>query len=199
MTESNEIWAIVLAAGASTRMKTQKLLLPFNGKSMIETVLDNVALSIGKNIIVVLGSHRNEIRKVIGNRQVCFCVNENFMDGMLSSVICGFSALPKSAKAVLLFLGDQPNIPHAVTDKVVKAWRRNNKGIVIPTFNSRRGHPGLFEIKYITEIGKLDPTKGLRTLSERYKNDVLEVECNFPAILKDIDTPEEYQMEINKN
>jgi molybdenum cofactor cytidylyltransferase len=107
--------------------------------------------------------------------------------------------LPKSASVALLFLGDQPQIPRTVTDKVIETWRRNNKGIVIPTFDGRRGHPGLFETKYVPEIEKLNPTKGLRTLSEKYKNDVLEVECNIPAILRDIDTPEEYQMEINKN
>ena len=195
----DEVWAIVLAAGASTRMKRQKLLLPFNGKSVVETVVDNAALSLGSKIMVVLGSHRDQIRNKIGNRQVHFCVNENFMDGMLSSVICGFRALPKSASAALVFLGDQPMIPHEVADKIVKAWRVGNKGIVIPTFDGKRGHPVLFATKYMPEIEKLNPATGLRVLSEKYRSDVLEVECNIPAILKDIDTPEEYQMEINKN
>ena len=165
---------------------------------MIETVIDQVALSVKKNIVVVLGSHRDEILRQIGNKPVHFCVNENYMDGTLSSVICGFKALPKSASAALLFLGDQPGIPYTVTNKVIETWLRNNKGIVIPVFDGRRGHPGLFETKYISEIEKLDPTKGLRILSEIYKNDVFEVECNDSAILRDIDTPEEYQMEINK-
>jgi len=193
----DEIWAIVLAAGASTRMKRQKLLLPFNGKSIIETVVENVARTVQTNIMVVLGSHRHEIQRAIGTIPAHFCVNENYLDGMLSSVICGFRALPKSASAALLFLGDQPQIPHKVTDLVIQTWRRNDKGIVIPTFNGRRGHPGLFETKYIPEIEKLDPEKGLRALAEKFKNDVLEVECNIPAILRDIDTPEDYRLEIN--
>jgi molybdenum cofactor cytidylyltransferase len=193
----NEVWAIILAAGASTRMKRQKLLLPYNGKTIIETVVENAARSVNTNILVVLGSHREQIQEQIVNYQVNFCVNENYMDGMLSSAICGFRALPASAKAALIFLGDQPQIPSEVAGLVIETWLQSKKGIVMPTFNGRRGHPVLIETRYITEIEKLDPNKGLRTLSEIFKDDVIEVECDVPEILRDIDTPEEYE-EISK-
>lgn len=194
-----EIWAIILAAGASTRMKQQKLLLPFNGKTIIETVVENVARSVNSNIMVVLGSHHEQIQEQIVNYPVKFCVNENYMSGMLSSAICGFRALPFEAKAALIFLADQPQIPPQVTDLVIKAWIQSGKGIVMPTFNGRRGHPVLIETRYKAEIEHLDPEKGLRTLSEKFKDDVYEVECIIPEILRDIDTPEEYQYEISKN
>lgn len=194
-----EIWAIILAAGASTRMKQQKLLLPFNGKTIIETVVENVARSVSSNILVVLGSHREQIQEQLVNSAVKIGVNENYMDGMLSSAICGFRALPGEAKAALIFLADQPQIPAQVTDLVIKAWIESGKGIVIPTFNGRRGHPVLIETRYKADIERLDPEKGLRVLSEKFKNDVFEVECSIPEILRDIDTPEEYQFEINKN
>lgn len=194
----NEIWAIILAAGASTRMHQQKLLLPFQDKTIIETVIDNAALEVDKNIMIVLGSHREEIVGQIGNRSVNYCVNEDFMDGMLSSVICGYNALPVNAKATLIFLGDQPQIPKQVPKIVIEAWQQNNKGIVIPTYKGKRGHPCLIETKYKYEIEKLDPAKGLRMLSQKFKDDVFEVECNIPEILRDIDTPEEYKMVINK-
>lgn len=195
----NEIWAIILAAGASTRMKSQKLLLPFNGITIIETVVENVARSVGSNIMVVLGSHSEEIKSAIENHKFHFCVNQNYMDGMLSSVICGFRDLPKEAKAALVFLGDQPQIPPKAAKLVINAWKKSKKGIVMPTFNGKRGHPVLIETRYKTEIENLDPEKGLRTLSEKYKNDVFEVECEIPEILRDIDTPAQYQSEINKN
>jgi molybdenum cofactor cytidylyltransferase len=195
----NEIWAIILAAGTSTRMKRQKLLLPFIGKTIIETVVENVEQSVGKNIMIVLGSHSKEIKTAVGNHNLQFCVNENYMNGMLSSAICGFRALPPEVKAALVFLGDQPQIPSHAASLVIDAWKQSKKGIVMPTFNGRRGHPVLIETRFKTEIEKLDPERGLRTLSEKYKNDVLEVECEIPEILKDIDTPEEYEREINKN
>jgi molybdenum cofactor cytidylyltransferase len=194
-----EIWAIILAAGASTRMNRQKLLLAFNGKTIIETVVENVARSVNSNILVVLGSHREQIQNQIGNKQIHFCVNETYLDGMLSSVICGFRALPGEAKATLVFLGDQPQIPGQVADLVIKTWIQSGKGIIMPVFNGKRGHPVLIETRYKTEIEKLDPEKGLRALSEKFKDDVQEVKCNLPEILRDIDTPEEYEAEINKN
>ena len=194
-----EIWAIILAAGASTRMKQQKLLLPFNGKTIIETVVENVARSVSSNILVVLGSHREQIQEQLVNSAVKIGVNENYMDGMLSSAVCGFRALPGEAKAALIFLADQPQIPAQVTDLVIKAWIESGKGIVIPTFNGRRGHPVLIETRYKADIERLDPEKGLRVLSEKFKNDVFEVECSIPEILRDIDTPEEYLFAINKN
>ncbi len=193
----NEIWAIILAAGASTRMNRQKLLLPFNGKTIIETVVENVLQSVNSNVIVVLGSHRKQIQEQLVKYDIKLCVNENYMDGMLSSAICGFSALPEEAKAVLIFLGDQPQVPSEVTDLVIKAWQHSDKGIIMPTFKGKRGHPVLIETKYKMEINRLDPEKGLRTLSEKFKDDVFEVECLVPDILWDIDTPEEYENAIS--
>ena len=195
----SEIWAIILAAGASTRMKEQKMLLPFKDSSVIETVVKNAYEVVDGNIMVVLGSHRDEIEKQIENLNIETCVNKNYPDGMLSSVICGFDALPERAKAALVFLGDQPQISVSVAKKVVNAWKQSNKGIVIPTFNYRRGHPALIETKYKIEIQKLDHEKGLRSLYRKFTDDILEVECNFPEILWDIDTPEDYKMIINLN
>ena len=194
----NEVWAIILAAGASTRMRKQKMLLPFYDKTIIETVIENTADALGENIMVVLGSHKEEIIAQIGNLPVNYCVNNNFMEGMLSSVICGFEALPENVSAVVILLGDQPQIPACVTKRVIKAWQQNNKGIVIPTFEGKRGHPCLIETKYKYEIKMLDPEKGLRMLSQKFEEDVLEIECNLSEILRDIDTPEEYKMEISK-
>jgi molybdenum cofactor cytidylyltransferase len=193
----DKVWAIVLAAGASTRMKKQKLLLPFNGKTIIETVIQNILADLGNNILVVLGSHHLEIKNQIGKLPVKTCMNQNYAEGMLSSVICGFRALPAEANAALVFLGDQPQIPGEVTRLVIKAWQNSEKGIVIPVTNGRRGHPVLIETKYKSEIEKLDPEKGLRQLMEKFAEDVEETECNLPEILRDIDTPEEYSREIN--
>jgi molybdenum cofactor cytidylyltransferase len=192
----NEIWAIVLAAGASSRMEQQKLLLPFQESTVIEKVIRLAEHVVKSNIVVVLGADHEKVRRQTGNPDLKYAVNENFKDGMLSSVICGFEALPENARAAVLFLGDQPQIPADVPLQVVSAWREKNKGIVIPACSGKRGHPVLIETRYKDEIKKLDPEKGLRILSEKFKTDVYEVECNAPEILRDIDTPEDYANEI---
>lgn len=192
----NKIGAIVLAAGASTRMKKQKMLLPFGDETIIERVIKNIKPLIDSNIQVVLGSHYEEICKKISNLQVDICKNENYREGMLSSVICGFNSLPGNMKVVLIFLGDQPQIPSDVIRKVISAWEESEKGIVIPTFDGRRGHPILIETRYRNEIENLDRNEGLRQLMRLFEEDVYEVECGRNEILRDIDTPDDYQFEI---
>ena len=193
-----EIWAIILAAGSSTRMKMQKLLLPFKGKTMIETVIENAVSIAGKNIMVVLGSNREAISEKIEHLRVKHTVNKNYQNGMLSSAICGIQALPETAGAFLIFLGDQPQIPSSVAKFVIEAWKKSGKSIIVPVYKNRRGHPVLIETRFIPEIEKLDQNRGLKQLLEKYPNEVYEVNCYLPEILRDIDTPEEYKLEISK-
>lgn len=193
-----EIWAIILAAGESKRMKVPKMLLPFNGKTMIEMVIENVIGSEVFRILVVLGSNRDEILGSISNLPVDHCYNENYRKGMLSSVQCGFKNLPADFEAVLVFPGDQPFIEPDVIDLIIKSYRETRKGIIIPVYVNKRGHPVLIDRRYADEINTLEENEGLRSLSNLHKEDVLEVKTNSPGILKDFDTKEDYLNELNK-
>jgi molybdenum cofactor cytidylyltransferase len=190
-------WAIILAAGSSRRMGSQKLLLPFAGNTIIETVIDNVLSSSIDHVMVVLGPKQEEIMQVIGNRPVQFCHNIEHEKGMLSSIICGIRALPANAVTALIFLGDQPGISPDVTNTVIEAYNKELFGIVIPVHNHRRGHPLLVDMKYRKEIEKLDLEEGLRALRHLFPQDVLEVEVEEPGILVDIDTREDYKNATN--
>jgi len=191
-------WAVILAAGSSRRMGTQKLLLPFGASTMIETVVDHVLSSTIKNIMVVLGPDPEKVKEVLAQKPIKFCHNQDHEEGMLSSVICGFRALPDEAEAALIYLGDQPGIPAEVTDRVIEAYDDDLFGIVIPVYDHRRGHPLLVDMKYRSEIEKLDLEQGLRALRHQFPEDVLEVEVNEPGILVDIDTREDYSNATKK-
>lgn len=185
-------WAIILAAGSSTRMGKQKLLLPYKGSTIIETVIDNVLASKVDHIMVVLGADHERVTPILKAKEVHYCHNREHHRGMLSSVICGFRALPDDANTGLVYLGDQPEIPARVTDAVINAYNDDIKGIVIPVYNHRRGHPLLVDLKYRRDIDKLDLEQGLRSLMHLFPQDVLEVEVDDPGILVDIDTEEDY-------
>lgn len=186
-------WAIILAAGSARRMGSQKLLLPFGESTMIETVVDNVLSADIKHVMVVLGANREEVRETLGDRPVQFCFNEAHEEGMLSSVQCGIRALPEEASFALIFLGDQPGIPPAVTNLVIETYQEELVGIVIPVHEHRRGHPLLVDLKYRKQIEQLDLEEGLRSLRHHFPNDVMEVEVTEPGILVDIDTPSDYK------
>ena len=192
-------WAIILAAGSSRRMGTQKMLLPFNKSIIIETVINNVLNSMIDNVMVVLGADHDKIRNALNHLPVQFCHNEQHGTGMLSSVMCGFRSLPENANAALIYLGDQPGIPPIVTDTILEAYNEDLMGIVIPVYNHRRGHPLLVDLKYRWEIQKLDLEQGLRSLMHLFPEDVLEVEVDEPGILVDIDTKEDYTKATKQN
>ena len=191
-------WAIILAAGSSRRMGSQKLLLPYGSTTMIETVVDQVQKSNIEHVLVVLGPEPGKVKKVLANKAVKFCLNTRHEEGMLSSVICGIRALPQEAEAALIYLGDQPEIPPEVSNRVLEAYDDDLFGIVIPVYNHRRGHPLLVDMKYRREIEKLDLEQGLRALRHQFPEDVLEVDVDAPGILVDIDTREDYSNATKK-
>ena len=193
-----DLAAIILAAGASMRMKQQKMLLPFGSKTIIETIIDKAKKCLGE-VIVVLGANHLEVREKIRNYETVTCLNADYQSGMLSSVICGFHSISSTIKAVLVFLGDQPQIPEPVIKLVIEAWKKSQKGIIIPTFKGERGHPVLIETRFRSAVESLDPQKGLRQLMVLYKDEIFEIECDFSEILRDIDTPEDYQNELKIN
>lgn len=192
-----EIWAIILAAGESKRMGSPKMLLPFNGSTMMECVITNVAKSIVDKIVVVVGAERETLTQLAGKLNVEYCYNENFKEGMLSSVQCGFRYLPSGCKGSLVFQGDQPLITFDTINAVINGYASSEKGIVIPVFDKKRGHPILIDMKYRNDIDKLSPDKGLRSLAYRFPADVLEVDTYEPGILRDFDTYEQYKKGIN--
>jgi molybdenum cofactor cytidylyltransferase len=111
---------------------------------------------------------------------------------MLSSVRRGLSALPPSARAAAFILADQPEVASSVIDLMIEAYRREKKGIVLPVYRKKRGHPLLIDLKYRREIESLSPDIGLRGLLREHRDDILEVRVSSPAVLKDIDNPDDY-------
>lgn len=192
------IYAIILAAGGSVRMGARKMLLPYRGMTIIEKVVEIVLKSGIDRIIVVTGSGKEEISKVIRRLPVEQCYNDNWKTGMLSSVKCGFRSLPETCRAAIVFLGDQPMIDVKTIEEVAYAYSKTGKGIIMPVYNKKRGHPLLIDTKYSDELENLNPGEGLRMLAHKFPVDVLEVETDDPATLKDIDTPEDYRNELNQ-
>jgi molybdenum cofactor cytidylyltransferase len=186
------IWAVVLAAGESRRMGQPKLLLPYGDGTIIEKVVRNVASSRADRAMIVLGGNRREIEEKMRAVAIKRVVNRRYKEGMFSSIRRGLSALPASAGAAVFVLADQPDVPTSVIDLLIEAYRREKKGIVLPVFRKKRGHPLLLDLKYRREIEALSPDIGLRGLLRKHPDDILEVRVSSPAVLKDIDDPDDY-------
>ena len=189
------IWAVILAAGESRRMGTQKLLLSFGETTVVGAVAGTALVSRADRVLAVLGADGDAVRQRLEPLAIDFAVNENFAQGMLSSVQAGFGALPADAEAAIIMLGDQPFLPARVVDAVVEAFRRSGKGIVVPVFQGHRGHPVLVSLKYRDEVLALDPADGLRRLIHAHPEDIFEADVEDANILRDMDVPEDYANE----
>jgi xanthine dehydrogenase accessory factor len=191
---------VILAAGESKRMGKPKMLLPFGDKNIIENVVSNATQSGLDKIFVVLGAGADDISRILKGYPVEIKFNSNYKEGMFSSVQLGLKALPSDTDGVMILLGDQPMVGSDVIDKVLEAGRNSDKGIIIVSYDKKRGHPILLKRKYIQEVIDLPMNKSLKEILIKYPDDVEEVETGSPEILRDIDTESEYLEELkNKN
>lgn len=188
--------AILLAAGESKRMGRLKQLLPLGRTTMVEQAIDNLLNSKVNEVIVVLGYRAEEIIKKIATRPVKIEVNPIYHQGMSTSVITGLKLVDDGARAVMLALADQPFIDSQTINRLIDEFCDHNKGIVIPTYRSRRGHPVIFAIKYKEELSGLKGDTGGRQIMEHHPDDVLEVAVASPGINIDIDTTDDYNSSL---
>jgi len=188
-----KICILILAAGESKRMGKAKLLLHYDQKTIIEDVVHNCLSSNSDKVIVVLGGHREKILPLIKHLPVSVIFNPDYKKGMLSSIQCGIRSLPPNTGAIIFVLSDQPGIPSDVIDLLIDTYNKTKKGILLPVFSQRRGHPILIDVKYTEKILNLSPDIGLRRLIHAHPDDILEVPVDNPNVLKDIDTPEDYK------
>jgi molybdenum cofactor cytidylyltransferase len=189
-----QIRAIVLAAGASTRMGQPKQLLPYGKHTVLQTVLDVLLECPLDDILVVLGHNEDAVRRSLRAETATVCKNPHPERGMFSSVLYGLDSLPDGTNAALFVLGDQPWITPAVVRGLLTAYRRTGMGIVVPVHEGCRGHPVLVDLdRYGNAIGDLDGNSGLKPLVRGYPDDTLEVSVPERSILTDLDTPEDYR------
>jgi len=186
------ISAILLAAGESNRMGQPKQLMPFGQITIVERTIDNLLNSAVSETIVVLGYKDEEIRKTIAGKPIKIAMNPDYQQGMSTSIIAGLKQVDKRARAVLIALGDQPFVNSQTITSLVEAFIANNRGILIPVYQGRRGNPVIFAIEYKGELLNLKGDVGGREIIKLHPDDVLEVAVDCEGVLLDIDTMENY-------
>jgi molybdenum cofactor cytidylyltransferase len=190
------IAAVVPAAGESRRMGTPKQLLPFGGTTVLGHVVDQLLASAVDEVCVVVGHEADRVADSLSARPVRIVVNPDCRAGMLWSIRSGLGAVADSSAAVLIALGDQPGITPELVDRMLQSFRTCGKGILVPVYDGKRGHPLLVSMRYRDEILARHDDVGLRGLLEAHPDDVLELGVSTPAVLQDLDDPEDYQREL---
>jgi len=192
----NAIGAIILAAGESRRMGTQKLLLPYAGRRVIEHIADATLQSRADHSIVVTGYQPERIHDALNGYAVTFAQNDQYPEGMLTSIRSGLAALPDDLEAFLVVLGDQPSLTSAIIDFLIDGFRASEKGIVVPYINDDSGHPIIISATYRQEVMTRFDDTGLRGLIYGRPEEVHRLPVTDPGVLRDMDTPEDYEREL---
>jgi len=190
------ISAIILAAGESKRMGQPKMLLPWGDKTILTHVISIFQNAGLEDTLVVTGGAREKIEKLVASYNVRTVFNKEFKGAeMLSSIRYGIQALPPQTQAVLIGLGDQPQVQDRSVRMVCETFIQTKSSIVIPSYQMRRGHPWLVERSLWEELLK---SKTPRDFLNRHPTEIQYISVKDPNILADIDTPEEYQKWTNK-
>lgn len=170
-------------------MGRPKALLQFKGLTFLERILLAVKTAgIGQTAVVV-GHHRGEIVSALELPAAVF--NPNYEQGMSTSVQAGLRSLPPGLSGAGIFLVDHPLID-ATTIRTIAA-RLEPGRIALPFHEGRRGHPVFFSSELFGEILDLKADQGLNLVVRRDPSRVIEVPVADDGVLRDIDTPEEFE------
>jgi CTP:molybdopterin cytidylyltransferase MocA len=189
------ISGILLAAGESSRMQGLfKPLLKWGKRTVIGECVHQMRNSQLAEIFVVLGHRELEIRQTLSGSGVQYEINEDYRRGMLSSIKVGLASLSPNEDAALIALVDQPMITKEIIDTLIDTFNEGEKGIALPTYMGKHGHPIIISAKYFEEIMQLDEdsSEGLRKFINKHRDDTLEVPVQTSAVIEDIDLPEDY-------
>ena len=184
--------ALVLAAGRSTRMgPVNKLLVPVGGRAMVRGVVEQLEGSSVRPIIVVTGHEAERVGKALAGTEVRLIHNPAYREGLSGSIRAGLPALPESADAAIICLGDMPLVASRHVDKLVAAFDPDEgREICVPVFEGKRGNPVLFARRFFAEVAAVRGDVGARHLIGEYEEYVCEVAMDDRAVLFDVDSPQ---------
>lgn len=190
------VGAVVLAGGLSSRMGQPKVLLPWDSRSVLNTILGRLRNLKLDDTVVVTGFAADRVRSAALSEGVRCAHNPDYATGeMLSSLQTGLRSLGPEIAACLVVLGDQPQLESRVVSEVLTAYAEGQGTIVAPSYRRQRGHPILIDRAFWQEIIDLPPGSAPRDVINAHPDALSSVEVPTDSILRDIDTPEDYARE----
>ena len=192
------ISAIILAAGASSRMGQAKAAMPFGqtGETVLSRVVSTLLSGGVPAVVVVAGAHIDAVRHAMprNEHRVRVIEHSSWQQGQLSSLLAGLQAIDAPLlEAVMVTPVDVPLVTPATVAAVIGAWRRTRAPIVRPAAGERHGHPVIFDRSVFSDLRSADPNIGAKAVFATYRDRIVNVEVKDSGAFEDIDTPEDYE------
>jgi len=183
------LYAVVLAAGASTRFGSAKQLVRVAGRPLLHTAITRAAEVAGNALIVVLGAGAAELAPLLKHSPGSVVVNQEWREGLGSSIRAAVARLPATCSGVLLLLADQAAVTAYDLKRLAGAWRRQPAYIAAALYAGTCGAPAIFPRTAFRELAELRGDTGARALLRRNADRVVRVP--MPSAAVDVDTPED--------
>lgn len=185
---------LILAAGESSRMGTDKATLDYRGRTFLEHILATLHDAGLSRVVVVLGHNAEAIQRGVNLAGAEVVVNLNYRLGQTSSLQAGLEQVSREkADGVVLCLVDHPAVSSQVVGQLIEAHQKLRSPVVIPTYQGRRGHPVLIARPLFADLLVLRPDEGANLVVRKFRDATHFVEVNDPGILMDIDDPQTYR------
>jgi molybdenum cofactor cytidylyltransferase len=187
------IAAVVLAAGTSSRMGRQKLLLPMKeGQPLVRLSVERILAAGLGEVVVVLGRDADAVAAALAGLSVRTVLNPRYAEGQSTSLRAGVDALAPGTDAVVVALGDQPLPDPGLIGRLAAAFRETGRPIVAPRYRDGRGNPVLFSAVLFDELRAVTGDQGARGVVAADPGRVAEVAVNAP-MPADVDTWADYE------
>ncbi|MBT4986595.1 MAG: nucleotidyltransferase family protein [Proteobacteria bacterium] len=188
--QSPRIDALVLAAGRSLRAGgSNKLLLPWQDKFVVEHAVDAVLLSHVTTVHVVSGHDHSSLQAVLKSRNLNWIHNSHYQNGISSSISAGVRQLSADVDGVLLCLGDMPWVSEQQINEVIEGFQPDS--VRVACFGKRRGHPALFPRAWFKKLMQLSGDDLARCLFDNLASSVVEVPMTNDAVLRGVNCKED--------
>lgn len=187
---------IILAAGQSSRFGSPKQLLHYKSKPLLQYTLDT-AKKLPFDVFCVLGAYPDEINREVDFSETVVVNNENWSEGLSSSIKCGLGAVLQThpeTEAIILVLCDQPFLTTDILSQIIENYHHTGQPIIHCLYGDTSGPPTLFHKSLFPYLMELSGNQGAKKVVKMFPEKVAYVD--FPKGKFDIDTQEDYHQLI---
>lgn len=182
---------MILSAGSSSRMGRPKALLPYREGTFLEHLIQATRHPRIGVTRIVLGAGADEIRTIAKLDASMVVLNPDWQQGQLSSICAGLRSLEGiETDGMILCPVDHPLVSATLVSNLIEQFYANDKLIVLPVYNSRRGHPVIFSSALYEELLAAPSDKGARAVVWAHSADLLEVPTSEEGVILNINNPD---------
>ena len=174
----DKVGVVILAAGSSSRLGQPKQLIEYKNKSLLQNIIDHSQVLSFKSKVLILGAHAEEIQKNINTGEFKVFINEEWKEGIASSirkgVRCSLEITP-DLEHILFVLSDQPFVTNELLLELMDTHIQQGKTITGCRYNNTIGVPAIFSKHLFQELSLLEGDSGAKVLIKKYADQVADI------------------------